>query len=242
MNYIEDAKNQFNNICKDYPNKVVNIYKDEIIKIFYSIYELNYLCNRIELRKFYNSNYFDVSFSCLLESFSLILDNYPRGATLVMRSSLENFLKYIIEFYNKYGKFEEFYIDDRKYTCNKVTLNNIIEKMNSIGKISNEVKSECISLNGKMEMFYKKFSGISHSLVPENRNTISYFDEIRMIKENHIKTIIDNLKEIVNIFVSFALILGIESFKNWNLEDLREVVEISFGKKKTKTYIKLIKN
>lgn len=242
MNYIEDAINQFNNISKSYSNNVIDIYKDDIINIFYSIYELNYICNRIEVRKFYDSNYFNVSFSCLLESFSLVLDNYPRGAALVMRSSLENFLKYIIEFYNKYESCEEFSIDDRKYTCNKVTLTEIIGKIYNMGEISEQVKSECLSLNGKMESIYKKLSGISHSLVPENRNTISYFDEIRNVKENYIQIIIGNLNDIANIFISFTLILGIKSFKNWNSDDLREVIGISFGKKKSNTYIKMLKN
>ncbi|MCC0658303.1 hypothetical protein IC175_17240 [Clostridioides sp. ES-S-0123-01] len=235
--YIKDMNNQFNNILKIMTNTgISDVYESELRNIFSSIYSINYLKNKIELRHFFETQYFDITFSCLLESFSLLLNNYQRGALLVLRSSLENFIKHIIQEYNQLLS-EEYKINDRSYTANKVELEKII-KNNSKWSLKNESRS----LNSRMENSYKKLSALSHSLTSESKNNIlNYFSDINVVNDDNIRFAINNTIEVLQSIFSFSIIICESSFKYWDSYELNKILKLVFGDRKSQTYIRNIK-
>lgn len=236
MNYYEDAMSQLRSILQgNVNNEIKSLYLKEIEKIFCGIYIINYVSNRIELKKFFNSAYFGVSFSCLIESFSLLLNNYPRAALLVLRSCLESFIKFIIEVYSK-GNFE---INDRSYRANKSTLDKIITDTDDFPE---SFKEEGISLNSKMEAEYSRLSGLSHSLTPEiKNNTINYFSDLNKVNNENIKLALERFLNVINHVFSFCIIICQPSFKNWDTFELDKIFRMVFGQRRTKTFLKLVK-
>lgn len=101
MSYYEDSIKQLETILDIHKEDLVkNKFSKKIKDIFNKIYAINYLSKRIEVRNNFKNDYYDVCFSCLLEAFSLIIKNYPRAASLVLRSCIENYQKFIIEYHN----------------------------------------------------------------------------------------------------------------------------------------------
>lgn len=237
MSYYEDAISQLDLLLKtNGNNEIKNNFKTKIEKVFLRIYTINYIANRIEVKDKFDSDYFKISFSCLLESYSLVLNNYPRGALLDLRSSLENFIKYVIYILNNSNGFT-YFINDRSYTANKGTLDEIIDKI-----YDDILKSECTSLNSKMENEYKRLSGLSHSLVPESKNNIiNYFSDIKILNEDNINIALEKIANIAEFIVSFCIIVCQPSIKNWESSELQKLFRLSFGKRKTETYIKALK-
>ena len=233
MSYYIDAIFQLERILEHNGNKgIVNLYQKEIEKIFCGIYIINYISNRIEFRNLFNSDYFEVSFSCLMESFSLILNNYPRGASLVLRSSLENFIKFIIQAANN-----DFKINDRSYTANKTTLDEIIKT-----QYSEELRDQSISLNSKMEGIYSSLSGLSHSLTPESKNnTMDYFSDLNIVNKEYICIVLEKTSEVITQMFSFCIIICQPSLKIWDSWDLQKIFRMVFGKSKTQTFLKMLK-
>lgn len=234
MGYYNDAISQLESILKYNANKeIVSLYKQNIEEIFCGIYMINYVSNRIEFKKRFSSDYFNISFSCLIESFSLILNNYPRGASLVLRSSLENFIKFIIQANNK----TNFKIDDKIYTNNKATLDRIIEAQDI-----EPLKKQYFRANSKMQKEYDNLSGISHSLTLESKsNTVDYFSDLSIVNKNSMILVLQKIKNIINQMFVFCIMIGQPSFKIWDSFDLEKIFRMVFGKKKTRTFLKLIK-
>lgn len=237
MSHYEDAIKQLELILNNRVNKDIKIlYEKELKKTFLGIYAINYLSNRIEINNFFISSYYDVTFSCLLESFSLITNNYPRGSSLVLRSGLENFLKYIIETLNNINK-SNYIINDRSYSENKKTLETIIND-----KYILSLKEQSISLNSKMETQYKKLSALSHSLVPESKNnTINYFSEIDVVSKSNLDIVFENFLSIVNQMFSFCIIICQSSLKSWDSIDLEKILRMVFGKHRTLCFLTMLK-
>lgn len=235
--YIKDRNKQFNSILNTMVSKeIISKYEPELKKVFSTIYCINYLKNRTELERFFKTQYFDITFSCLLELFSLLLNNYPRGALLVLRSSLENFIKHIIQEYNQLLS-KEYKINDRSYTVNKTELEKII-KNNS----KESLKNESITLNSKMETSYKKLSGLSHSLTLESKNNIlNYFSDINVVNDDNIIFAINHTKDVSQSILSFSVILCESSFKYWDSCELKKILRLAFGERKSQTYIRNIK-
>ncbi|WP_434565170.1 hypothetical protein PQ689_03395 [Thermoanaerobacterium thermosaccharolyticum] len=234
MRYHEDALKQFENILRQFNyQKDKDSNYDDLKKIFFSIYALNYIANRVELKNIFQSTYFKISFSCLLETFALILNNYPRAAALVLRSGLENFLKFIIESY----KDKKYKINDKVYSENKKTLELIIKE-----KYDGKLKKECITINSRMETKYKNLSGVSHSLTPESINNIKkYFAELNDIESEIIKNVLEYFDIIIGDMFTFSLIISENSLKLWDSKELENIINLAFGSKRTKTLINIIK-
>lgn len=212
---------------------IKDIYGDDLKEIFSCIYMINYLSNRVELKKNFTSKYFEVTMSCMIEAFDLLVTNHVRGSSLVLRSSLESFLKHILEvcIYNIDDK--SYKINDRCYNANKITLDNIINNY-----IKESFRGKCISLNSKMETKYGKLSGISHSLVVESTsNTLLYFEDLSKVNKQNIELIIKYFIEISKCVFSFCIILCEKSFKNWNSDELKKILTVIFGKNQSKTYL-----
>lgn len=236
-NYISDIENQFKIILTNsYTNIVIDEFENELFNIFKHIYLINFLKNRIELGRFFDTEYMNISISCIIESFSLLLNNYPRGSSLVLRSSLENFLKHLISKHNFFIEVN-YTISDRNYTANKLTFETIIDR-----HFKEVFKSDGKSLNSKMESSYKKLSGISHSLVTESKNNLLiYFSDLCVINPNNISQVIDIYNKIIICIVENILILCEPSLKCWELMEVQKLLRIVFGSRKTKSYLDKIK-
>lgn len=233
MNYKEDLNIQFSSVLNKYNCKVKNCYNNEINKIFSSLYAMNYISNRVEVRHLFDSEYYNLSFSCVIESFSLILDNYPRGSALVLRSAIENFSKFIIQ----KSQNNKWTINDRLYNPNKKTIDNIIKC-----EYDKSVKEISISLNSTMENLYGKLSGISHSLVSESQtNRLNYFSDINAIKPEIIKSAIERIDKSIAAIFTYCLIICKPSLEKWDSYELTLIFELAFGKKKTKSYLSMLK-
>lgn len=218
-------------------NEIKEKYRCELREIFECIYMLNYLANRIEIRRNFSSKYFNISISCLMEAFSLLINNYSRGASLVLRSALENFIKHILKVYIDNETINDIEINDRSYTVNKTTLDKVINNY-----VKNELKSKAKSINSKMETEYKKLSGLSHSLVTESENNVfKYFEDLKKVNDSNILLVLDHFTNISKCLYSFGIIINEKSFKEWEYNDLKEILSIVFGSSQTKTYLKNLK-
>lgn len=233
MSYYEDATSQLRLILNDNGNRqIISLYKHEIEKSFCGIYIINYISKRIEFREIFSSDFFNVSFSCLIESFSLIINNYPRGASLVLRSGLENFIKFIIAASNNDAQ-----INDRSYTGNKGTLDRIIK-----ARYADTLMLEGLRLNSKMETEYSKLSALSHSLTPESiSSAIDYFSDINIVNENYVDLVFERMLRVINQMFSFCIIICQPSFKVWDSSDLERIFRMAFGQRKTQTFLRLVK-
>ena len=104
--YNKDIDLQFAKILATSRSEMMKSkYSEELAEIFFFFFSINYLRNKVETKRYFNTTYFKITYSCLLESYSLILNNYPRGSSLVLRSALENFIKHVINIINsEYNK------------------------------------------------------------------------------------------------------------------------------------------
>ncbi|WP_039652370.1 hypothetical protein [Clostridium tyrobutyricum] len=238
MSYSEDAIKQFKLILNQYGNtNIKEIYRDNLMKVFCTIYAINYLSNRIDLQNFFNSNYYKISFSCLLESFSLILNNYPRGTSLVLRSSLENFIKHLIETSNNING-KQYSIHDRSYSRNKKTMEEVINN-----EYVSSLKEKSISLNSQMETQYKRLSGLSHSLTIESKNNIvKYFSDIAVLNKDNLDTVFEKLFAVLDQIFSFCIIICQPSLKEWDSHELGKILKMTFGARKTESFKKMLKS
>lgn len=238
MSYYEDAVKQLDSILSKNGNEnIKTLYSKELKSIFLKIYAINFISNRVEFSELFKSNYYSVSFSCLLESFSLILNNYPRGSALVLRSSLENFIKYIIDQYDSIDE-PKYLVNDRSYTENKKTLEVVINN-----ECNTSFKEMGHSLNSKMETQYRKLSALSHSLIPESKNnTIQYLSQIDNINIDNLNIVIEKFVNITDNIFSFCIILCSFSLKEWETDTLEKIFRLAFGKNKTKKVLNLVKN
>ena len=83
-NYDEDIEIQIDKLFKKVGNKdIKENYKEDLTEIFSIIYAINYIKNKAETSRYFKTDYFKITYSCLLESYSLILHNYPKAAALV---------------------------------------------------------------------------------------------------------------------------------------------------------------
>ena len=230
--YDKDIETQLKIILKKFKKKQVLFeYYKEIEKIFKNIYAINYLKNRIELYDFVQTEYFNITFSCLLESFALLLDNHSRGACLVLRSAIENYIKHIIESANNNYNFC-YVINDRIYTQNHNTLLN-----NSDELFSNDFIEESESIISKLETHYKKLSGISHSLTEESKkNMCTYFSDLD--NTTNLIGVINRFLDITDNIFTLMLISCEPSLRKWVASDINNILKIVYGARRRKKFIK----
>lgn len=232
--YNKDIDSQIAKILLNSRSEIIKSkYKQELYKIFSAIYAINYLKNKAETKRYFNTKYFKITYSCLLESYSLLLNNYPRGSSLVLRSGLENFIKHAINIINI--EYNQIYsINDRSYSVNKGTLEKIISDVlkSSFEQINKEI-------NGQMEKQYRELSGLSHSLTPESiSNTFDYFFDLDNVDKNNVDVVIVKFTEISSLIFSLSIILCEPSLKLWEKDELEGILNIVFGKRKRDTYVK----
>ena len=235
--YNKDIDLQFAKILATSRSEMMKSkYSEELAEIFSAIYAINYLRNKVETKRYFNTTYFKITYSCLLESYSLILNNYPRGSSLVLRSAVENFIKHVINIINsEYNK--SYNINDKSYSANKATLEKIISDV--LKRSFEEINK---GINGQMERQYRELSGLSHSLTPESiSNTFNYFFDLDNVNKKNVDLVIVKFTQVSRLIFSLSIILCEPSLKLWERDELDGILNIIFGKRRRETYIKKLK-
>lgn len=231
MNLYNILEDEYNKVTNRYSNSASLTYnKNEVKKLFSFLFTINFLKNRIELKKnFFSNKYFEITYSCLMESFLLVLDAHYRGSLLVARCALENSIKHSMSVNNIPN------ISQRSYTENYNTF--------KCHKTPNEQLNLLITKNNeRKKTLYSKLSGISHSLTPDSLNlNIEYL--LYKQKENPPSNeTLDKLTKCYEyIFLDF-LFISYYSIEQWDSDLLLNILKIPFGKKRSMSLLKSIKN
>ncbi|KYC62070.1 MAG: hypothetical protein SOI41_02700 [Heyndrickxia coagulans] len=231
----EDYQDQLNILVKNIEGNMVFSYKrSELERCFSFLYLINFLSKRVELKRFFDSKACLVSYSCLIEAFMLLIENHPRGSSLVIRSAIENFIKNII----KITGGGEYYINDRSYGENIKTLNSIIEN-----HVPEKYKPLFNKTTAQISRLYYLLSGLSHSLTPESEKILlNYFSDTRSINTENIDTVTDNYLSALEHIFTLSLLICRNSLEIWERENLEEIFRIVYGKKRTQTLLQLFSN
>ena len=235
MSHTEKINNQFEELLNNEGKKIYTK-REDLKKIFKSLYGINYITNRIELRSIFkeNNDYFNVAFSNILEAYYLEIKGYSKASLLTLRVALENMIKSII-YIMENGDSSS--INSRVYNENKVTLDKLILGINNIFW-QNQMKS----LNGKCESQYGRLSGVSHALLDIHKTqAISFFKEIEMKNRAFSEKAIAELDELSANMFQICIILSRNSFKHWDSIELNNILRIKFGKRKARSYLKALK-
>lgn len=212
----------------------------ELKSVFGYIFLINFFKNKIETKRYFSSE-FNMTFSLLLESSYALFSGQCRSALLLLRSAQEANFKFVLERERKFMldndpalSFES--LDYRFGETQKKFLNDI---QSCVDKTDFNEYYKSIERN---VTYYKQLSGVVHS---GSKNiplmSVEYFSNL------HEDTIIDKEK-FFNLFCSvlndiflldFFLIRG--SLEKWDYYALYNALRISYGDKRTKTLIKIVK-
>lgn len=228
----QDCFEQFKQVTSNINNKsIIETHSEDVKKAFSYLYIINFISKKVELKRFFNTTYYNVSYSCLIECFTLLLEGYPRGSALVLRSSLENFVKSVIEVVGQ-GTYS---INDRSYSVNRQTLDNIIEN-----EYPEKYKALFKRTNAQMHNLYGKLSGLSHSLTPESQNNLlKFFSDISITSKDNIDTVVEKFLSILEYIFQASLLVARTSLEVWERGNLEEVVSFVFGKKRSASTLTL---
>ena len=228
----DDCNTQLQKILRNTNSDLIKNYNTtNIEKCFSYLYIINFISKKIELKRFFKTKYYIVSYSCLIESFVLLLENYPRGSSLVLRSALENFIKSVIEISGE-GKYP---INDRSYGENRKTLDKLIEQ-----EYPQKYREIFKRTNAQMHSTYGKLSGLSHSLTPESQNNLlEFFSDVNVLNKENIDNVFNKLLSILEYIFMCSLLISRSSLENWERSNLNEILGFTFGKKRTANLLEL---
>lgn len=234
MKLKEKLEAEFDLLIKhDYLKITDEEMKKKSYEIFKGLFFLNYLSKRAELERFFVNDSIKVSMSCLVESIFMVYNNYNKVGLLILRSSIENYLKFQIELIGE-GLYK---VNDRNFTINKVEMEKIIKD-----RVHPKYKDIIKSNLSKNETTYSKTSALSHSLNAESKKSlIEYFAQIGSSNELT-EVCLKYLNTTVLSYSEVIVYICKESFFHWELTDLREILEIMFSPKKTQELIAFIKS
>lgn len=228
----EDCQKQFEMVLEGIKCELIKEYKlEDIEKCFSYLYIVNYVSKKYVLRNFFKHIAFNVSYSCLIESFLLLLENHPRGSALVLRSALESFLKGIIETAGQ-GKYT---INEKSYVANKNTMDKVIEE-----EIPDKYQGIFKATNSQMYTVYGKLSGLSHSLTTESqRNLLLYFSDTINLNKPIIDSVFEKLIVVLDSIFLSCLLITWSSLEKWERVELKEVLKVVFGEKRAEKTLDL---
>ncbi|HEK9101992.1 TPA: hypothetical protein SUB30_003392 [Bacillus pseudomycoides] len=228
----EDCRNQLEIVLKDIKCELIKESKiEEIEKCFSYLYIVNFVSKKYVLRNFFKNTAFNVSYSCLIESLVLLLENHPRGSALVLRSALENFLKSIIETAGE-GQYK---INEKSYLANKNTMDKVIED-----KFPDKYQMMFKTINNQMYTVYGKLSGLSHSLTTESqRNLLLFFSDTNNLNKPSIDSVFEKFLAVLDCIFTSCLLIVWRSLENWERGELKEVLLVVFGGKRTEKMLSL---
>lgn len=175
------------------------------------IFAINYFISRPELSKYWN-DYFKWSISFLYESYYSFSLGQKNGGFLLLRSSIENFVKYVV---TKIGKANS--IDERAFKPNNriLILYSWREKQLELEKKANALQAN-----------YNEFSKLSHSAINSDSSAVSFFSEINKEFNLNYNYGMAAFKKIVKIYIFFIVYICKDSLKYWETIDLDETFSI----------------
>lgn len=232
MSISSDCEYDFNLFKQKYNIIQENQDKTELFFLFKSVYAVNYLSSRIEVRQVFNNDFYKVTLSCIKESFMLYKDNYIRASSLVLRSAIENYIKFLL-------KLNQLPINNRIYAENYNLYKSFLSS--SLDDKVNTKKS-LLNLNDKLLSFYKRLSGLSHSLTQESKEfTVNFLEEIQNVTVKSQCDFLDIFAKFLNIVQQFDLFICTFSLKNWTTEHLNDLLKLTMGNKRKDRFFNLIK-
>lgn len=205
-----------------------NISLKQSVKTYKYIFLLNLLKSRPELRKFWN-DYLYWSISFLYEAYVSANLGQKNGCYFLLRSSLENFVKFVCR---AVGKEEE--ISDHGFKNNNHILTTYDWPKNGLAFFS----KVCY-----FQSMYNNFSKLSHSAIKINDQTpITYFSKIVENFDNEYNDAMNNIQKLSDFYVYFIIFVCKSSLEKWDTYDLTTILRITYTDKQTKMILKFIKN
>lgn len=212
----------------------------EIKKVFGCIFIINFFKNRAETKRYFNSD-FNMTFSLLLESSYALLTGQCRSSLLLLRSAQEANYKYVLESerrlmqeHNPSLVFEA--LDYRFGETQKKFLKDI---SSSVDKKQFNEYYKSIERN---LTYYKKLSGIVHSgsaSIPIMG--VHYFSNLYQNTLIDKDEFFDLYHKVLNEIFLLDFFLMRESLEKWDYYVLYNALRISFGDKRAKTLINIVK-
>ncbi len=204
-----------------------NLPTKRIEKTYKYIFLLNLLKSRPELKTFWN-NYLHWSISFLYEAFVSASLAQKHGCYFLLRSSLENFVKFICEAIGK-GKA----INDQGFKDN----NHILTTYNWPKNNLNLLSKVC-----SFQTMYNNFSKLSHSAVKlNNQDPIPYLGKIVENFDSEYNDAMSSIQKLSNFYMYFIIFICKSSFKKWDTDDLISLFKISCTNNQTKTILNFLK-
>ena len=227
MDYFGKSNLDFSDFKRTLPKDIADDEeKIKYIKCLYrKIYLLNLLKNRSELADKTCNNYFKVSFSCILESFHLFINKDLRAAYLVLRVSIESYLKFVLlNFINNYNLKHK--VNERNFSINYDLLIDIL---------SDTKELDCFNIEHSLEVFSNYYSRLS-SLAHANTNLIDNFNpeylfEIPCHSEKIFKEFYNIFKTLVELYAKLLIPICLNSFVNWDLIVLKRILKVGLSNK-----------
>lgn len=214
-----DVLNQFDDY-REIISKATNLHlslKKES-KTFLRVYVLWSLSKRPELEKWLHNNYYVVSLSFLLEAFTCLMLNQTSGAQLLLRSSVENFIKFCLST-------ENLTIDNTRFKQNLKSLRTVYNDEKILQHIS------------KLETIYHDLSKLSHSASSSEISIVNYIGQTLNVTELEFTNTITYIRKIIDIYLLFIFTICRESLKKWDSSDLRNTLKIGFKDNKVKSIL-----
>lgn len=226
-NLDKEINNQYNKLIHIIIPKICshkNVDKEKYEKkLFYEIYFIWYMSNRGELSHFLNHDYYNYTCSFMYESYISLILNQLTAASLLLRSSIENFIKFLL-------------------ISKNLEPNNTRFKENT-RKLKNEIRNDTVNSEiDKLVTIYSDLSSISHSANENKINIIKYLSSTIKSSKKLKKDTISHFKKTVRIYDYFLLKICKLSLSRWDTNDLNNVLHIVFKDKQSKNIINNLKN
>lgn len=228
---LNQALSQYEELSHDILPKIVQkkekevskIEKDDQKKIFLYLYVVWYFSNRNELKNYLKDDYFIYSCSFIYEAYISFILNQQTAVSLLLRSSMENFLKFLLHHYG-------LDIDPTRFKSNASKLRKKITNENSRRRID------------RLVTIYGNISSISHSANGEKIDIIKFFSSTIISSENICEKTSINFKRILMVYDYFILTLCKDSLKKWDTPDLANILNVSFKPNKVQSIVACLKH
>lgn len=200
-----------------------NPWKSKEKKTFLQLYILWNISKRPELKRWLNDEYYIVAISFLLQSFTCLTLNQASGALLLIRSSLENFVKFGLSVAGE-------------------TIDRNLFK-NNISKFRKKWASSPILISSidRIPDTYRKLSKIAHSATTSEIDMAEYLGRSFDITENDFTNTNNYITKIIEIYMVVIFYICRDSFKYWDGNDLKKLLQIGFNNKITENLIEISK-
>ena len=234
MDYRKNCNLEFENFKRNNINfDLLSQNKKTYIKrIFKRIYLLNLLKNSPALSTLKNNDYFKNSFSCIIESFDLLVSNHIRASYLILRSSMESYLKCIINIL----------VSTKPHNSSfKENKNIILEHISKSPYYNNIFSFEKNITN--LGSLYGDFSALTHSDTSLIENfSANYLLEIRNVSESSFECCANRFLSVLELFIKILFPVFIDSFKQWNSLVLKDILSVTFSKSEVNDILTSISN